>query len=893
MIPKNILVTCKFNKLAMRFQINKLLHVFIAVNLFISLSDYGIAQVVKGVVTDANLAPIPYATLFVEQISSGTITNLNGEFFINLPRGNYNINIRSLGYLQLDKTVEINTDTIFLQVKLERQEYLIKEVKVFPGKEDPAYFIVRKAMAKARFYREQIKHYEAELYVKSNFTFTNIPKLYQNKIEIEGQKMKDVFRENMTYVIESQNKITFDYPQKYVQEVLAKKTSLRGFDEPPVMGLITSNFYEERPNQVISPLSPLALKHYNYRYEGFITSGEFDVFKIKVTPKRKSDELVDGHIYIVDKLWCIYNVDFKSRFEFFDYQITQQYQNLGKQTWLPVSHYIKGNLSILGLKANFNYGASLTYKNIETNNFENSVSETPKTQDAEIIPQKENKKELELRNAVNLLNAKEELSNRDVKKVARLNRQILKEQYKDSSLTAPSYSDYEIKDEKDTVRTDTFSWDTIRSIPLTVAEIKSYQFADSLEIKTITADSAGVKKEKSIFKKIVGGHPDFTKDSLTRLSYNGLLSLQNFGFNAVDGYSFSQKFRFVINPDSGKYITFIPQIGYAFNRKVLLWIAESQFRNLLAKHNTFTFKFGKESRDFKPGNLEMNPQLDLISAWYFAENYKRYYQTGFFETAVSQQLAKNLVISFSAAYNNFQTLQNSVSYLFSDEKDFHENVPGNLNSANPALENQKSFETQIGLRYRKNLKKPWLEQSPFLFMGDFYSVSLNFNQGIKNVFSSVSDFSRIDFSVKQQANISPGAGIEWQINAGHFFTSRQMFFSQFKHFNTAEILVPFSSFTHTFQMLNDYIPSTNRSYVNAGFEFRTEYILLRYLSFINTRTWSESLHLNYLSTPELKNYYECGYSLNSLFFAGNVGVFAGFNGNSFENIALKISISGF
>ena len=94
-----------------------------------------------------------------------------------------------------------------------------------------------------------------------------------------------------------------------------------------------------------------------------------------------------------------------------------------------------------GLKENFNYGASLTYKNIETNNFENSVSETPKTQDAEIIPQKENKKELELRNAVNLLNAKEELSNRDVKKVARLNRQILKEQYKDSSLTAPSDSD--------------------------------------------------------------------------------------------------------------------------------------------------------------------------------------------------------------------------------------------------------------------------------------------------------------------------------------------------------------------------------------------------------------------------------------------------------------------
>jgi hypothetical protein len=105
--------------------------------------------------------------------------------------------------------------------------------------------------------------------------------------------------------------------------------------------------------------------------------------------------------------------------------------------------------------------------------------------------------------------------------------------------------------------------------------------------------------------------------------------------------------------------------------------------------------------------------------------------------------------------------------------------------------------------------------------------------------------------------------------------------------------VPFSSFAHTFQLLNDYEVSTNKSYFNFGAELRTEYILLRYLSFINQKTWSESFHLNYLSTSDFKNYWETGYSLNSFFFVGNIGVFTGFSGSKFKNALVKVSISGF
>jgi hypothetical protein len=851
----------------------------------------GSSQVIKGRILDEKNEPVPYATIFVSETKEGTISNAEGNYSLTLSQGNYHLTIRSLGYFQMDIEINLDSDTLLHDIFLLRQEYSIKEIKVFPGKEDPAYFIMRKAMANASYFREKIKHYEAELYIKSNFRFTNIPKLYQNKIEINGKKLKDTFKENETYIIESLNKITYDYPQNYKQEVISKKSSLTGFDEPPVMGLMTSSFYEDRPNQVISPLSPLALKHYNFRYEGFITVGNFDVFKIKVEPKRKSDELVSGFIYIVDRLWCIYNVDFKARIEFFEYNIKQQYENLGNNNWMPVSHIINGNLSILGLKGEFYYGATLKYSDVQENQkIQNPAFIEP---EAEEVAKPVNKKEDELRKKVTQITEKEELTDNDVKTAARLNRKILKEQFKDSTIVQENFNNYSIEDTKDSLLTESFSWDTIRAIPLTLAEISSYQKMDSLLVlKNMEPDSLPkTEKPKKIFSKIIGGHIDFCKDSLIRLGYSGLISPENAGFNTVDGYRYKQTLRFSFQPDSGKTISFNPEIGYAFNRKAVFGSLESRFVNILLKKNQTDVGFGKVSRDFKYETGGIDPSLNSISSWFFAQNYMKLYETSYFTINTAQVIFKNLYLKGKIEYNHFSPLENSVSYRLSDKKEYSPNLPkGHFVNA-PELAKQKSLVYAVGVNYTKRQQKPWFQTSDFLLVSDFYRILLSYKQGVKSLLSSESDFSLVEFKFEQQANISPTAAIDWQINAGYFLNSDKMFFSQYKHFKTSEIIVPFQPFTNTFQMLNDYEFSTNKKYFNAGAEFKTEYFILRYLSAINRNTWSESLHLNYLSTPALNNYIEAGYSINNLFFLGNAGIFTGFRKNKFEGFVFKISLS--
>ena len=865
---------------------------FIIINLICSTTAD--SQVITGRIVNEQFQPVPYATIYVQETQSGTISNAEGLFSIQLNNGTYHLIIRSLGYLQIEKEVRLISDSLYLPLMMERQEFKIKEIKVFPGEEDPAMFIIRKAITKAPYYRQKIKHYEAELYIKSNFTFTNIPRLYQNKIEIDGKKIKDVLKEGMTYVIESQNKITYDYPQQYKQEVISKKTSLVGFDEPPVMGLMSSSFYDERPNQIISPLSSQALKHYNFTYEGFITSGNSDVFKIRVEPKRKSDELVEGYLYIIDKLWCIYSIDFNTQMEFFHYRIKQQFQNLGNENWLPVSHLIDGYFSMLGLRGNFYYGASLKYSSVRDNKI--ITHSTVKTDTCNTLKKRKiSRKEKEFLNEAAQIAAKEELTNRDVKKVARLNRKILKEQYKDSSIVVPT-DDYKIKELKDTLRTNQTYWDTIRAIPLTPAEIQSYKFTDSLRtVAANTPDSLSgenTANKKTLFIKILKGHSDFCKDSLIRLGYSGIVSAENADFNAVDGYKYKQQLSLRIQPDSGKTISIVPELGYAFNRKALFGSVKSRFVNVFLKNNDIQLAGGKESRDFKSAAIGIDPALNSLSSWFFAENYMRLYETTFATFNFQQKILEGLRMNVIADYNRLSPLTNSVSYRFSDKKDYSPNLPKGYTENSVELQPQKSFAFTTSLQYKRYQRKPWLAKSPFLFMSDFYSVKAFYKQGVKNVFSSISDFNQIDIQLHQQANLSPAAGIDWSINAGYFIKDKQMHFSQFKHFRTSEIPVSFSAFTHTFQLLNDYEFSTNQRYFNFSGEFRSEYLLLRYLSLLNKRTWSESLHLNYLSTPALHNYWEVGYSLNSLFFAGNVGVYAGFDGSKFEGVVFKFSIAG-
>src|SRR5690606_2539111 len=86
----------------------------------------------KGSVTDENKQPIPFATINVQNSSTGTVANEDGEFNLLLPYGQYNIRVSSMGYTPITLDVTINSAAgVRLQLRLESTNEALSEVEVF------------------------------------------------------------------------------------------------------------------------------------------------------------------------------------------------------------------------------------------------------------------------------------------------------------------------------------------------------------------------------------------------------------------------------------------------------------------------------------------------------------------------------------------------------------------------------------------------------------------------------------------------------------------------------------------------------------------------------------------------------------------------------------------
>ena len=72
--------------------------------------------------------------------------------------------------------------------------------------------------------------------------------------------------------------------------------------------------------------------------------------------------------------------------------------------------------------------------------------------------------------------------------------------------------------------------------------------------------------------------------------------------------------------------------------------------------------------------------------------------------------------------------------------------------------------------------------------------------------------------------------------------------------------------------------------------YNTPYLALKYLPFLSNRMWEENLHFSSLITKDFKPYYEVGYSMSQIGALASVGVFAGFEGQKFYSINVKLSL---
>ena len=856
------------------------------------------AQSVSGTITDDKKHPIPYATVFVKELNFGTATNEAGRYEIQLSQGEYTLTFQSLGYESQTRKIQMNATNQQISIVLKERVYILKEVVVSGGKEDPAYAIMRKVISLAPVYNRQIKSSETEVYLRGSLMVNKISKL--TKWIAGDQLKKSKLEEGKTYLEESVNEVYYTYPNtiKQVVKSLHSTIPLDSKDKGKnVINIGSGSVYD--PNflnqNVRSPLAPGAFNFYQFRYEGYQDDGDHIINKIRIIPKGNGIAYISGYLYIVDKLWCIHSYDFRGEATGVkSYRLQQLFAPIKYDAWLPISDNTVWNFDIMGNQATMMYHSTRKYVDIKINTSTASLlpatNSVPVKKAEVVVVKKETKAAVKRDEKIKKLKENENPSSYQAFKMARLVKKQVDADITDSikkNHMAPRSRTTVI--DSNAVKKDSAYWNKIRSIPLAANEVKSIVVFDSVQTITAIKDSIDAtpkgKKIKALRVFLLGG--DFVRDTTKYWNFDGMINPFRIGFNAVDGWKYSIGSSVYKRFKSRNTFNGNGQIGYAIDRKQLLWNLQWSYGHNEGQ-NLLQMGAGRSAMDFNPEGA--TPMENRFSSLFFKQNLSRLYDKQNIWGLYSMRLATGLNIVTSVSFSNNLPLVNhsSFSFFYKNERDYSLNIPDNADYVMTAHRNSVvglEMEYTPGINYyiRRNIR---------VYIRSVYpTISISWKKGIPDLLGGETNYQFINAAIHQDLDLGMSERLNYSITAGMFPGNKPKDFSEFQHFATQPLTVGAKDFSSTFQLIDYYKYSTNDRFLESHFTYSTPYLFLKRLPLIRDRVWTEKLMANYLYTPFLGNYTEIGYGIGNELY--NIGVFGSFRNLNSDRFGVKLSLKIF
>jgi hypothetical protein len=804
--------------------------------LFFFLFSNAFAQQFKvsGKITDDAGNAVPFASVYIQNTTQGASANSEGEYGLYLKPGQYVIQYKAVGYKQESRTVDLRQNKT-VNVTLSIETYQLQAVNI--GGKDPADAIIRKAIKKRKTYLNEVKAYTADVYIKGLQKLLDAPKKFlgRNIDDIGKQLGLDSNRRGIIYLSESQSKYSYMYPGNVHEEMISSKVSgnNRAFSFNRATDMRV-NFYENyedwgrvslRP--LISPIADNAFFYYNYRWIGETVENGKTVNKIKVIPRRTHDPCFEGYIYIQDDSWRLVGVNL---------YITKK-ANISivdtikiNQQFVPVNNKAWMTSTIrfdfVGGIFGFKFGGYFIsiYKNYD------------------LAP---------------IFNKK------DFNEVLRITKGINK---KDSTY-----------------------WDQERPIPLTAEEKTDYKKKEVLAAKRESKTYIdSVDKVNNKFKPItlVLGGIDL-RNRYKKEYYHFDPVLGDIFFNTVQGFAFYYKAAFtkMIDTVNNRFFRFAANAGYGFSNHIF-----SGDINIIAPVNKFQFGFNAGSEVLDMNNLQPITTLsNTVHSLFAGQNYQKLYQKQFVSASLSGHIAGGLRASAAVEYANRNWLPNTSAYSFSNnDKDYSSNNPMVPTADVPLFPQNQALKIALHASYDFSNRYETYPNGRRYLPSKYPTIDVNYTKGIKNILGSDVDYDKLSVDI-MKTDIPMGlyGRTSFYIGAGKFINSNSLFFTDYNQFKGNEGLF-YRSGINSFLLLNYYTYSTYTEYIEGHFEHNFSGFIANKIPVLRKLKLQEIFHVNYLSSPELKNYYEVGVGIRYF----NLKLLYGQSYNSNNNVhsAIRLGI---
>jgi len=445
-----------------------LFHLFLifTVMLVFSKTSTVMAQTgIRGTVLNEKGEPLPYATVYVVEKKSGTVTNEQGRFDFPLPAGSYTVNFRFLGYNTTKKNITISNTYQEADVKLLPQAVQLPVVTISTSTEDPAYAIMRKAIASARYYRMLVKSYEATVYIKG-FGEIKIPKLIRTLAASQPLDTTEYF------LSETVSRNFYEYPNTYRQEVISARSNESDTGRVAINQFVSANIYDPLFAGVVSPLSPSAFGFYRFKLVNSFLDGNNEISQIRVIPRSRGAHVFEGDIYIIEGQWAVYSFTLKTWSQGFEIVINETFAPVNEKVWFPVSHRYDVSGSFFGVAFKYRYLASVNDYKVTINDtlaYDRLVLIDEKTESdyARVVAEeKERIRQHRPDSSETIQSQTQKFTLKEFKKAMKEMEKESKRKQKEPDVI----SDYTQKVDSLAFRRGVAFWDSLRPIPLTNIE---------------------------------------------------------------------------------------------------------------------------------------------------------------------------------------------------------------------------------------------------------------------------------------------------------------------------------------------------------------------------------------------------------------------------------------
>ena len=854
--------------------------------LIVSVLSVGpmLAQGIKGTVTSEAGEPLAFATIYIQELNTGTTTNAEGYYEVRVAPGNYSLVYQYIGFASVEHNVVVADQFVQLDVKLRDQVVMLNDVVVRAGKEDPAYTIMRKAISKSKYHLQQVDRYTCQVYMKGTGELTDTPFLLRKTLEKEGVE------EGRVFISESVSEIEYIRPNTYNEKVISIRSSGDDQSANP-NAYINGSFYEPEVGGGVSPLSPRAFSYYRFEYLGTYRDRGYEVSKIRVTPRSEGDDVFQGQIEIVEDYWSIYSTDLKTSKMGINFHIKQLYEPVEENVWLPVTHEFLVDGKVLGFGFEGKYLATVSNYDVKINP---DLDELFEVVDEKIY--KEEAKAIEKEVKAQETTEVEEMlaSGKEVtrKQLRKLMREYEKQELEESDLTqVESIRKFNVDSAAYT--NDSLYWAGLRPVPLSEKELEGYEHIDSLaQVEQDKRDGDTLKNNvsKDGFKlsHMITGK----RYKVGEKAYFSIANLSGL-YNTVDGFDIKSGVGFRKTFESKNWLRIDHDSRYTFARtayngdlKVRYDYGSEYLRNSIEVHG------GRYIRQFNDDEPIL-PVVNMLSTLLLERNYMKIYERDFVDMKYSNRLHDKWWLTLAGSYSMRRQLKNNdnTKLINRDDIDYTPNAPVAVELPDTSfpdhealvLEARMTVEPWIKFRYYNERRYRANDFSP--------KFTLTYRKGIEGLLNSDVDFDQIELGYHHKFKIGIRALGDVALKAGTFLNDENMYFMDYKHFmgNLTPLLT--ADPVGSFRMLDYYLFSTTDEYVTASFNYQMRKFLVTRIPMVRLLGVRESFFTNYLGTTASNHYTELGYGINYIFRIFRVEAVTNWIDGEYNDWAIRIGVA--